>query len=55
MGLFDFVRDNASKGIAFDVTLNGLARGRSPLKLAFEPPFLAMTLAIVVFPSPGGP
>ncbi|WP_294278237.1 hypothetical protein [uncultured Sphingomonas sp.] len=48
LAVFDFVRDNASKGIAFDVTLNGLGRGRSPLKLAFEPPFLAMTLVIVV-------
>lgn len=49
--LLDFVNSTDGKrgtGIAFDVTLNGLARGRSPLKLAFEPPFLAMTLAIVV-------
>ena len=34
-------------GVAFDVTLNGLGRGRSPLLLAFEPPGLAMTMSIL--------
>ena len=48
LDLLDFVNATGASGIAFDVTLNGLGRGRSPLKLAFEPPFLAMTLAIVV-------
>lgn len=48
LALLDFVKDNGSNGIVFDVTLNGLGRSRSALKLAFEPPFLAMTLAIVV-------
>ncbi|WP_375397547.1 hypothetical protein [uncultured Sphingomonas sp.] len=33
--------------ITFDVTLAGLGRQRSPLRLAFDPPFLAMTLTIV--------
>ena len=47
LDLLDFVNATGAEGIAFDVTLNGLGRGRSPLKLAFEPPFLAMTLAIV--------
>ncbi|WP_380786177.1 hypothetical protein [Sphingomonas sp. R86521] len=47
LDLLDFVNSNNSHAIAFDVTLNGLGRGRSALKLAFEPPFLAMTLAIV--------
>ena len=32
--------------IALDVTLHGFSRGRSILKLAFEPPFLALTLCI---------
>lgn len=45
--LLDFVNATGARGIAFDVTLNGLGKARSPLKLAFEPPFLAMTLAIV--------
>ena len=47
LDLLDFVNSTGARGIAFDVTLNGMGRGRSPLKLAFEPPFLAMTLAIV--------
>lgn len=46
--LLDFVAPTGGTGIAFDVTLNGLGHGRSALKLAFEPPFLAMTLALVV-------
>lgn len=38
---------NAGKNptIIFDITLNGFARSRSILKLAFEPPFVAATLA----------
>ncbi|SFN86414.1 hypothetical protein [Sphingomonas sp. OK281] len=47
LDLLDFVNSTGARGIAFDVTLNGLGLARSPLKLAFEPPFLAMTLAIV--------
>jgi hypothetical protein len=37
-----------AQGIAFDVTLNGFGRKPSALKLAFEPPFLPLTLALVV-------
>lgn len=48
LDLLDFVNSTGPDGIAFDVVLNGFGRGRSPLKLAFEPPFLAMTLAIAV-------
>lgn len=48
LDLLDFINAGGASGIAFDVTLNGLGQTRSPLKLAFEPPFLAMTLAIVV-------
>ncbi|WP_076073080.1 hypothetical protein [Sphingomonas montana] len=44
--LLDFINATGAQGMAFDVTLNGLGHGRSPLRLAFEPPFLAMTLAI---------
>jgi hypothetical protein len=32
--------------IAFDLTLNGLGSDRSPLRLALEPPFLPLTLAL---------
>ncbi len=33
--------------VVMDVTLHGLSRGRSILKLAFEPPFLGLTLALL--------
>lgn len=32
--------------IIFDVTLDGIARSRDPLKLAFEPPFLGATICV---------
>ena len=34
------------KGIALDVSFNGLGRTQNPLKLLFEPPFLAATLTL---------
>ena len=40
-------RRTAGKTIAFDVTLNGFARSRSVLKLAFEAPFVGATLCLV--------
>jgi hypothetical protein len=40
-------RPNPGKTIAFDVTLNGFARSRSVLKLAFEAPFVGATLCLV--------
>lgn len=46
LALLDFLNSTDSKTILFDVTLNGFGRSRSPLKLAFDPPFLATTLAI---------
>jgi hypothetical protein len=46
LALLDWMNSNEAKTIGFDVTLNGFGRSRSPLKLAFDPPFLAMTLAI---------
>jgi hypothetical protein len=38
----------ADEPIIFDVTMNGLGAARSALRLAFEPPFLGGTLALVV-------
>jgi len=38
--------DQNGEGVDFDVTLLGLGRQKSPLRLAFDPPFLAMTLAV---------
>lgn len=46
LALLDWMNANKATTINFDVTLNGLGRSQSPLKLAFDPPFLAMTLAI---------
>lgn len=44
--LLDFLNSTDATGIMFDVTANGLGRSRSPLKLMFDPPFLAVTLTI---------
>ena len=41
------LNDTSDTGIDFDVTAAGLGRPKSPLRLAFDPPFLAATLAIV--------
>jgi hypothetical protein len=46
LALLDWMNSTGASSIQFDVTLNGFGRSRSPLKLAFDPPFLAMTLAI---------
>ncbi len=35
-------------GIVFDVTLNGFGVGQSLLRTAFQPPFLALTLALLI-------
>ncbi len=46
LALLDFLNSTEAEGIYFDVTLNGLGSSKSPLKLMFDPPFLAVTLAI---------
>ena len=46
LALLDFLNSNEAEFIYFDVTLNGLGSSKSPLKLMFDPPFLAVTLAI---------
>ena len=46
LAMLDWMNSTGAKSIAFDVTLNGLGHSQSPLKLAFTPPFLAMTLAL---------
>ena len=46
LALLDFLNSTEAEGIFFDVTLNGLGSAKSPLKLMFDPPFLAVTLAI---------
>ncbi|MGN6375614.1 MAG: DUF4350 domain-containing protein [Sphingomonas sp.] len=47
IALIDWLGSSANtRRVDFDVTLNGLGATRNPLQLAFQPPFLAMTLAI---------
>ena len=41
-------RGGATGPVIFDVTLNGLGRARNLLTLAFTPPFLAATLALLL-------
>jgi len=48
LALLDWLNSNEAQAIYFDVTLNGFGRSPSPLKLALEPPFLAMTLAVAI-------
>jgi hypothetical protein len=46
LALIDYLNSTDAESILFDVTANGLGHSRSPLKLAFDPPFLAVTLTI---------
>lgn len=46
LAMLDWMNSNQAQGIAFDVTMNGFGHGASPLKLLFEPPFLATTLTL---------
>lgn len=48
LALLDFLNSTDAGSILFDVTANGLGHSRSPLKLAFDPPFTAVTLIIFV-------
>lgn len=47
MGILDFALDGRDM-IVFDVTMNGLGGSKSPLKLAFTPPFLGATLGFAI-------
>ena len=46
LALLDFLNRAGAGSVVFDVTLHGLGKSRSPLRLIFDPPFLAVTLAI---------
>ena len=46
LALLDYLNGHGNVGILFDVTANGLGRSKSPLKLAFDAPFLAVTLTV---------
>jgi hypothetical protein len=42
------LNSTGAKSVGFDLTLNGFSRQANVLKLIFEPPFLALTLALFV-------
>jgi hypothetical protein len=44
--LLDDLNSTSAENVLFDVTANGLGHSRSPLRLAFDPPFLAVTLTL---------
>jgi hypothetical protein len=46
LALLDWLKPAKSEEIDFDVVLNGLGESKSLLRLAFDPPFLAMTLTL---------
>ncbi|WBH18164.1 DUF4350 domain-containing protein [Sphingomonas radiodurans] len=46
LAMLDALDERPTKGIAFDVSFNGFGHAQSPLKLAFEPPFLAVTITL---------
>ncbi len=48
LAMLDLLNSTGATSVLFDVTTNGLGSSRSPLRLAFDPPFLAVTLTIFV-------
>ena len=48
LALIRAARGDSDGPVVFDVTLNGLGRARNLLTLAFTPPFLAATLALLL-------
>ena len=46
LALLDELNSTDADGILFDVTSNGFGQSRNPLRLAFDPPFLAVTLVL---------
>jgi hypothetical protein len=42
------LNSTGAEGVAFDLTLNGFGKKPNALKLAFEPPFLPLTISIFV-------
>lgn len=46
--LIDIANSTGAEAVGFDLTLNGLGSAPNALKLAFEPPFLPLTLALFV-------
>lgn len=47
IALLKALNDNTDRDFDFDVTLVGFGKPKNPLRLMFDPPFLAMTLAVL--------
>ncbi|SNS92594.1 hypothetical protein SAMN06295912_12432 [Sphingomonas laterariae] len=47
IAMLNWLNSTGAETIDFDLTLNGFGRSPSLLKLAFEPPFLALTIALL--------
>jgi hypothetical protein len=48
LAMLSALNSAGAKSVAFDLTLNGFGKKPNALKLAFEPPFLPLTVAIFV-------
>jgi hypothetical protein len=46
LALLDWLNGEEAEAVGFDVVLNGIGGSRSILRLAFDPPFLALTLTL---------
>jgi hypothetical protein len=46
--ILDRLNSNGAGSVAFDLTLNGLGAQPSALRIAFEPPFLPLTIALAL-------
>lgn len=46
LALLDWLNSTGARSIGFDVSLDGLGQSKSVLRLAFDPPMLAMTLTL---------
>jgi hypothetical protein len=46
LAILDALNSTGAETVSFDLTVNGFTRKPNALKLAFEPPFVALTLAI---------
>lgn len=46
LALLDWMNSTGAESVGFDVVLNGLGRSKSLLRLALDPPILAMTLTL---------
>jgi hypothetical protein len=48
LGLLEQLNSTDAESVMFDLTLSGFGEQQSLLRLAFEPPFLALTVAILI-------